>query len=103
MYLLLLFFFSTYQNGAPEEQKYKILVLSSFFDASAPLGREITINLIRHLLVGYKLHEPLIQQLLKKSVIYLLPMSHHFDEIFESYNSKYVSYTHKHTHTHIYL
>uniref|UniRef100_A0A1I8MWK5 Peptidase M14 domain-containing protein n=1 Tax=Musca domestica TaxID=7370 RepID=A0A1I8MWK5_MUSDO len=69
--------------GAPEESKYKILIMSSFFDSASPLGREISMNLIRHVIEGYKLREPLILKLLQTSVLYFLPITENFDAVFK--------------------
>uniref|UniRef100_A0A1B0G947 Peptidase M14 domain-containing protein n=1 Tax=Glossina morsitans morsitans TaxID=37546 RepID=A0A1B0G947_GLOMM len=53
--------------GAPEENKFKILILSSFFDTTSPLGREISLNLVRHIIEGYKLKEPRILKFLQNA------------------------------------
>uniref|UniRef100_A0A1B0AK14 Peptidase M14 domain-containing protein n=1 Tax=Glossina pallidipes TaxID=7398 RepID=A0A1B0AK14_GLOPL len=42
--------------GAPEENKFKILILSSFSDTTSPLGREISLNLVHEL--GERLLSP---------------------------------------------
>ncbi|XP_030245291.1 carboxypeptidase D isoform X2 [Drosophila navojoa] len=73
--------------GEPEEHKYKLLVVSSLFDTAAPLGREIMLNLVRHLIEGHKLQEASVVQLLKRSVIYFLPQTEKFDPIFAMYNA----------------
>uniref|UniRef100_A0A1B0ALR5 Peptidase M14 domain-containing protein n=1 Tax=Glossina palpalis gambiensis TaxID=67801 RepID=A0A1B0ALR5_9MUSC len=57
--------------GAPEENKFKILILSSFFDTTSPLGREISLNLVRHIIEGYKLKEPRILKFLQNAQINL--------------------------------
>ncbi|XP_030378387.1 carboxypeptidase D isoform X2 [Scaptodrosophila lebanonensis] len=73
--------------GAPEEHKYKILILSSMFDTSAPLAREIMLNLVRHLIEGYKLRESWVLQLLQQSVLYFLPQTEKFADVFAMYNA----------------
>ncbi|EDW63034.2 carboxypeptidase D isoform X2 [Drosophila virilis] len=73
--------------GEPEEHKYKLLVISSLFDTAAPLGREIMLNLVRHLIEGHKLQEASVVQLLQRSVIYFLPQTEKFEEIFRMYNA----------------
>ncbi|XP_037819947.1 carboxypeptidase D isoform X1 [Lucilia sericata] len=73
--------------GAPEESKYKILILSSFFDSASPLGREISLNLARHIIEGYKLREPLVLKLLQSSILYFLPVTENFDTVFKMYNN----------------
>lgn len=62
------------QIGSPIETKLHILVLGSFFD-TAPLGRELTLNLARHVLVGHKLQEPPIVRLLNNAVIHFVPFT----------------------------
>ncbi|XP_004519199.1 carboxypeptidase D isoform X2 [Ceratitis capitata] len=72
--------------GEPEESKYKILILSSFFDTTSPLGREITMNIARHIREGYKIRDTSTLNLLQRSVLYLLPLTENFDVIFNMYN-----------------
>ncbi|XP_037935345.1 carboxypeptidase D isoform X2 [Teleopsis dalmanni] len=72
--------------GEPEESKYKILILSSLFDAVSPLGREITMNMVRHIIEGYNIREPVILNLLQKSIMYFLPTTDNFGNIFDMYN-----------------
>jgi len=76
------------QIGEPEEHKYKLLVVSSLYDTTAPLGREILLNLIRHLVEGFKLQDTSVVELLKRSVIYFLPQTSKFQNVFDMYNSK---------------
>lgn len=38
-----------------------------------PSGRELALRLARHFFVGYKLHDPIIDMILKESVIYIIP------------------------------
>jgi len=76
------------QIGEPEEHKYKLLVVSSLFDTAAPLGREIMLNLVRHLVEGFKLQDATVLDLLKRSVIYFLPQTNKFDDVFNMYNAK---------------
>ncbi|EDV92196.1 carboxypeptidase D isoform X2 [Drosophila grimshawi] len=73
--------------GEPEEHKYKLLVISSMFDTTAPLGREIMLNLVRHLIEGHKLQDVSVVQLLRRSVIYFLPHMEKFNDIFTMYNA----------------
>ncbi|KAH8418923.1 hypothetical protein KR222_004849 [Zaprionus bogoriensis] len=73
--------------GEPEEHKYKLLVVSSLHDTTAPLGREILLNLVRHLIEGHKLQDASVVQLLKRSVIYFLPQTEKFEQVFGMYNA----------------
>ncbi|XP_037900268.1 carboxypeptidase D isoform X2 [Glossina fuscipes] len=72
--------------GAPEENKFKILILSSFFDTTSPLGREISLNLVRHIIEGYKLKEPRILKFLQNAVLYVVPAIENFETVFKLYN-----------------
>lgn len=60
------------------------MVLGSFFD-TAPLGRELTLNLARHVVVGYKLNEPPIVRLLNNAVIYFIPFTEKFENTLSQY------------------
>ncbi|XP_017852349.1 carboxypeptidase D isoform X2 [Drosophila busckii] len=71
----------------PEEHKFKLLVVSSLFDTAVPLSREIMLNLVRHLIEGYKLQDATVVQLLKHSVIYFLPQEQQFAQVFNMYNA----------------
>ncbi|XP_055857349.1 carboxypeptidase D [Episyrphus balteatus] len=68
--------------GSPEETKYKILIISSLFDATSPMGREMVLNLGRHLVEGFRIQEPPILKILNNSVVHLLPIMENFEETF---------------------
>lgn len=55
------------------------MILGSFFE-SAPLGREMTMNLARHVAAGYALNEPPMVHLLKNTVIHFMPITTVLDE-----------------------
>lgn len=59
-------------------------MLGSFFD-TAPLGRELTLNLARHVVVGYKLQEPPMVRLLNNAVIHFVPFTENFDITLSQY------------------
>lgn len=59
-------------------------MLGSFFDTS-PIGRELTLNLARHVVAGYRLQEPPLQRLLNNSVIHFVPFTDNFDSILSQY------------------
>lgn len=82
---ILLFLFH-HQIGSPIESKLHILVLGSFFD-TAPLGRELTLNLARHVVVGYKLQEPPIVRLLNNAVIHFVPFTDNFESTLSQYTN----------------
>lgn len=60
-------------------------MFGSFFDSS-PLGRELTVNLARHLVMGYELQEPPIVRLLNNSVFHFVPFTDDFHMIFDQYS-----------------
>lgn len=68
------------QLGATEENKYHVLVLGSLFD-SAPLGREMTMNLARHVLAAHKTGDPPYVRLLENAVLHFAPITKNFTEI----------------------
>lgn len=80
--------YASSQIAEPDEHKYKLLVISSLYDTTAPLAREIILNLVRHLVEGHKLQEASVVQLLERSVIYFLPQTEKFDQVFGMYNTK---------------
>ncbi|XP_055923216.1 carboxypeptidase D [Eupeodes corollae] len=77
----------TSEIGSPDETKYKILVLSSLFDTTSPMGREMILNLGRHLSEGYRIQEPPILKIFKNSVIHLLPIMENFEKINNIYQN----------------
>lgn len=62
-----------------------ILVLGSFFDTS-PLGRELTLNLARHVIAGHKLQEPPFIRLLNNAVLHFVPFTDNFEFILGQYS-----------------
>lgn len=74
-----------FQIGSPEEAKLHILVLGSFFDTS-PLGRELTVNLARHVIAGHKLQEPPYIRLLNNAVLHFVPFTDNFEFILGQYS-----------------
>lgn len=61
-----------------------ILILGSLFDTS-PLGRELTLNLARHVIAGYSLQEPPFVRLLNNSVLHFVPFTEGFELILGQY------------------
>jgi carboxypeptidase D len=55
---------------------------------AAPMGREMTMNLARHVLAGYKGEEPVITKLLDQAVLHFVPIMFDFDAVVEQYNAK---------------
>lgn len=74
------------QLGATEENKYHVLVLGSLFD-SAPLGREMTVNLARHVLAAHKTGDPPYVRLLENAVLHFAPITRNFNEILLKYKA----------------
>lgn len=62
-----------------------ILVLGSFFDTS-PLGRELTLNLARHVIAGFELQEPPFIRLLNNVVLHFVPFTNDFEYILGQYS-----------------
>lgn len=46
------------------------------------------LNLVRHLIEGHKLQDASVVQLLERSVIYFLPQTEKFSQVFSMYNAK---------------
>lgn len=78
------FFF--FQVGSPEEAKLHILILGSLFETS-PLGREMTLNLARHVIEGYNATEPPSIRLLKNAVLHFLPITVDFSSTFQQFTA----------------
>lgn len=73
--------------GETEETKIHILVLSSLFETS-PLGREMAVNLARHIVTAYNTREPLMIELLKNTVIHFVTVNTKFSNVYEQYVEK---------------
>lgn len=58
--------------GAPEETKFHIGLMSSFY-ASQPLGQEMLLNFARHISNAYSIGEPIHKNLLKTTVLHFIP------------------------------
>uniref|UniRef100_A0A1B0CSB2 Peptidase M14 domain-containing protein n=1 Tax=Lutzomyia longipalpis TaxID=7200 RepID=A0A1B0CSB2_LUTLO len=70
--------------GSPEEKKLHILILSSLFD-SAPIGREMVLNLARHVTKGYAIGEPPLERLINNTVLHFVPIMEHFNDVYNQY------------------
>lgn len=77
----------TAKLGSPEETKLHILVLSSVFDTE-PVGREMVLNLARHVMRGFGQGEPVILSLLDNAVLHFVPIRHGFDEVYQQFAQK---------------
>lgn len=75
--------------GSPEETKLHILILSSLI-SSTPIGREMVMNLARHVLEGFKIQEPPMVNLLSNAVLHFVPIMHEFDTVDTQFQAKYV-------------
>lgn len=75
------------QIHSSEETKLHVLILGSLFD-TAPLGREITMNLARHVIAAYKIQEPPYKLLLENVVLHFAPITPNFNELFVRFSSK---------------
>lgn len=61
-----------------------MLILGSLFDTS-PLGREMTVNVAKHVIAGYTLQEPPSKRLLQNAAIHFAPLTESFKQIAEQY------------------
>lgn len=80
------FLFPRSQIQTSEETKLHVLVLGSLFD-TAPLGREITMNLARHVIAAYKIQEPPYKLLLDNVVLHFAPITPNFKELYLRYSA----------------
>ncbi|KAG6443020.1 hypothetical protein O3G_MSEX002659 [Manduca sexta] len=62
----------TDQVGSPEETKFHIAIISSFY-ASQPVGQEILLNFARHIATAYTIGEPIHKRLLQNTVLHFIP------------------------------
>ncbi|CAH1393560.1 unnamed protein product [Nezara viridula] len=58
--------------ASSNEHKLHVAVVGGLY-RTEPSGRELALRLARHLFVGYKLHDPIIDRILKESIIYIIP------------------------------
>lgn len=58
---------------ASDEDKFHIGIIGNLY-ATQPIGREIGLYLMRHILEGHKYSEPKILQILKNTVIHFMPV-----------------------------
>lgn len=102
-------YFDIFQIGSPEETKTHILIIGSFFDSSPlglifligfnyfisislyyfylpPIGRELTLNLAKHVISGYELQEPPMVRLLQNAVLHFMPLTENFESILSQFN-----------------
>lgn len=70
--------------GQTEEKKAHILILSSLFESS-PVGREMVVNLARHVIAAYNTKEPPMLELLNNTVIHFVTVNENFDDIYSQY------------------
>lgn len=54
---------------------------------SEPVGREMTMNLARHVLKAYETHEPAYVKLLHNSVLHFAPISLNFNEVLNQFHA----------------
>ncbi|CAH1132734.1 unnamed protein product [Ceutorhynchus assimilis] len=71
-----------------DETKFHIGVIGNLF-ATQPIGREISINLARHLLKGLSFSDPTIVSILSNSVIHIVPaIDKAFEQIWGDFNKE---------------
>lgn len=62
------------------------MILGTAFD-TAPLGREMTLNLVKHVAAGYTLQEPPIVRLLDRAVLHFVPFTESLNQIIGQYQN----------------
>lgn len=72
--------------GQSEETKIHILILSSMFETS-PVGREMVVNLARHVITAFNTKEPPMVAMLKNVVIHFVTLNENFDEVYWQYKN----------------
>ncbi|XP_049794262.1 carboxypeptidase D-like [Schistocerca nitens] len=60
------------EMGAPEEGKLHVALVGSLF-SSQPAGRELVLRVARHLLAGIAKQDPLVTNVLKNTVVVIVP------------------------------
>lgn len=71
--------------GQAEETKLHIVILSSLFETS-PVGREMIVNLARHVITAFNTKEPPMLELMKNTVLHFVTVNENFDKIYSQYN-----------------
>lgn len=62
-----------FQIAQSNENKFHIAVMANLY-ATQPIGREVLVYLMRHLLVGHGYNDPVIMDILKNAVIHVIPV-----------------------------
>ena len=70
--------------GQAEETKIHVLILSSLFETS-PVGREMTLNLARHVITAYNTKEPNMLELMNNTVLHFVTVNENFDNVYEQF------------------
>lgn len=71
-----------------DDKKFHVAVIGNLF-ATQPVGRELTINVARHLLSGHKFKDPNILTILQNSVIHVIPViDMAFEKIWDNYKKE---------------
>lgn len=73
-----------FQIDQSEESKFHVAVIGNLF-ATQPIGREISLNVARHLLKGLHFQDPTIVDILSNTVIHIVPV---IDRAFEQVKKK---------------
>lgn len=63
----------TFQVDSSDEHKFHVGVIGNLF-ATQPVGREISLYLLNHLLEGHKYSDPSIVRILENTVIHFMPI-----------------------------
>lgn len=71
--------------GQSEETKIHVLVLSSLFETS-PVGREIVMNLMRHVVLAFNLKEPPMKEIMENAVFHFVTVNVNFDQVYQQFS-----------------
>lgn len=70
--------------GQSEETKIHVLILSSLFESS-PVGREIVMNLMRHVITAYSLKEPSMREVMENAVFHFVTVNVNFNRVHQQF------------------
>lgn len=71
--------------GESEETKIHVLIMSSLFETS-PLGREIVMNLARHVIEAFNTREPSMNEIMENAVFHFVTLNVNFNNVYEQFS-----------------
>lgn len=63
-----------------------MLIIGSLFD-TVPMGREMTVNLARHVLAAHSAGEPPYVRLLANAVLHFAPLTKNFNDVLSRFTA----------------